>query len=126
MPAMGTRPSWTEEEDEALRRAVASGARTRRTLGSAVRGRSADAAYQHARRYGLIDTRRAANGAGPGFEHWPAPCERARLGVALRGLLLDGCDPTDRRWVVLRLAHDAGMDETSAAAWLSACGWRKP
>ena len=124
MPAMGTRPSWTEEEDEALRRAVASGARTRRTLDSAVRGRSADAAYQHARRYGLIDTRRAANGAS-GFKHWPSPCERARLGVALRDLLLDGCDPTDRRWVVLRLAHDAGVDERSAAAWLAASGWRK-
>lgn len=122
---MGTRQSWTEEEDEALRRAVASGARTRRTLGTAVRGRSADAAYQHARRYGLIDTRRATNWAS-GFEHWPTPCERARLGVALRDLLLDGCDPTDRRWVVLRLAHDAGVDERSAAAWLAACGWRKP
>lgn len=40
---MGTRPSWTEEEDEALRRAVDAGARTRRTLGTAVRGRSAAA-----------------------------------------------------------------------------------
>jgi hypothetical protein len=121
---MGARPQWAEEEDEALRRAVASGARTRRPLGGAVRGRSADAAYQHARRYGLIDTRRATNWAGPGFEHWPTPCERKRLAVALRDLLLDGCDPTDRRWVVLRLAHDAGVDERSAAAWLSACGWR--
>jgi hypothetical protein len=40
---MGTRPSWTEEEDEALSRAIASGARTRHTLGTAVRGRSAAA-----------------------------------------------------------------------------------
>lgn len=49
----------------ALLRAVASGARTRRALSGAVRGRSGNAAYQRARKLGLVGGRAAPAGTGP-------------------------------------------------------------
>lgn len=106
----------------ALLRAVASGARTRRALSGAVRGRSGNAAYQRARKLGLIGARAApACAAGP----WPSPAERRALAAALWRMARDGADMTDRGWVAVRLAREAGVDAAAARAWMKAEWGRK-
>ena len=117
------RPRWSADEDAALRDAVASGLRTRRELDGAVPGKGADAAYQRARKLGLV-----GGGAGaqvPGGVPWPSPVERRALAAALRGMVRDGADMTDRDWVAARLAREAGVEAAAARAWMEAEWGRK-
>ena len=116
------RPRWSAAEDAALRDAVAAGLRTRREMGDAVPGKGADAAYQRARKLGLIGVRAApACAAGP----WPSPAERRALAAALRGMVRDGADMTDRDWVAARLARETGVGAAAVRAWIEAERGRK-
>ncbi len=106
----------------ALRDAVAAGLRTRREMGDAVPGKGADAAYQRARKLGLVCGRAAPSGAtGP----WPSPAERRALTAALWRMARDGADMTDRDWVAARLARETGVDAAAVRAWIEAERGRK-
>ncbi len=116
------RPRWSAAEDAALRDAVAAGLRTRREMGGAVPGKGADAAYQRARKLGLIGgVASPAAATGP----WPTPAERRALAAALRRMVRDGADMTDRGWVAVRLAREAGVEASAARAWMEAEWGRK-